>query len=173
MALRIIRACRIPHHEREDLRQDLLADLFARLRGFDPERGNLSTFAFTCFGHRASQLIGRILRGRASMMPVSLDDPMPGAPNLTIGDGLSEADGYGALLGQPVDAFAAVDRRLDLDRALGTLPQEALPLCAELIEQSPHELAKASPTSRATLCCVATPPIAPMFSACLVARSRI
>jgi RNA polymerase sigma-70 factor (ECF subfamily) len=50
-----------------------------------------------------------------------------------------------------VDAFAAVDRRLDLDRALGTLPQEALPLCAELIEQSPHELAKASPTSRATL----------------------
>ena len=151
MALRIIRACRIPSHERADLRQDLLADLFARLRGFDPERGNLSTFAFTCFGHRASQLIGRILRGRASMMPVSLDDPMPGAPNLTIGDGLSEADGYGALLGQPVDAFAAVDRRLDLDRALGTLPQEALPLCAELIEQSPHELAKASPTSRATL----------------------
>jgi hypothetical protein len=102
-----------------------------------------------------------------------LDASCAGAPNLTIGDGLSEADGYGALLGQPVDAFAAVDRRLDLDRALGTLPQEALPLCAELIEQSPHELAKASPTSRATLCCVATPPIAPMFSACLVARSRI
>ncbi|MFN7306127.1 MAG: sigma factor, partial [Alphaproteobacteria bacterium] len=115
MALRIIRACRIPRHEREDLRQDLLADLFARLRGFDPERGTLSTFAFTCFGHRASHLIDRILRGRASMMPVSLDDPMPGAPNLTIGDALSEADGYSALLGQPVDAFAAVDRRLDLD----------------------------------------------------------
>jgi len=134
VALRIIRTCRIPRHEQEDLRQDLLTDLFA-----------------ACFDHRAIRLTERILRGRATMAPISLDDPQPGSEGLTIGDSVAEADGYGAWLGQPTDAFAAVERRIDLDRALGTLPAETLPLCAELTERSPHELAKASPTSRATL----------------------
>ena len=45
VALRIIRTCRIPRHEQEDLRQDLLTDLFARLKGFDPARGDLGAFA--------------------------------------------------------------------------------------------------------------------------------
>ena len=44
-----------------------------------------------------------------------------------------------------------VGAREDLWRALGTLPAELLPLCAELTEHSPHELAKASPSSRATV----------------------
>jgi RNA polymerase sigma factor (sigma-70 family) len=151
VALRIIRTCRIPNHEREDLRQDLLADLFARLKGFDPARGDLGAFAAACFDHRAIRIIERILRGRATMAPISLDDPQPGGEGLSIGDSITEADGYSAWLGQPTDAFAVVERRIDLDRALGTLPAETLPLCAALTEHSPHELAKASPTSRATV----------------------
>ena len=151
VALRIIRTCRVPRHEQEDLRQDLLADIFSRLKGFDPARGELGAFAAACFDHRAIRLIERILRGRAAMAPVSLDDPQPGGEGLTIGDSIAESDGYAAWLGQPTDAFAAVERRIDLDRALSTLPAETLPLCAELIERSPHELAKASPTSRATV----------------------
>lgn len=151
VALRIIRTCRIPRHEQEDLRQDLLTDLFARLKGFDPTRGGLGAFAAACFDHRAIRLTERILRGRTTMAPISLDDPQPGGEGLTIGDSIAEADGYGAWLGQPTDAFATVERRIDLDRALGTLPAETLPLCSELTERSPHELAKASPTSRATL----------------------
>jgi len=151
VAQRIIISCRIPRHEREDLRQDLLTDLFARLKGFDPARGDLGAYAASCFEHRAIRLTERILRGRATMAPVSLDDPQPGSDSLTIGESIAEADGYGAWLGQPTDAFAAVERRIDLDRALGTLRADTLPLCARLTEQTPHELAKASPTSRATL----------------------
>lgn len=151
VARRIVRQCRVPRHEQEDLRQDLLTDLFARLKSFHPSRGDLGAFAASCFEHRALRLVERIKRSRAAMSPVSLDDPQPGGEGLAIGDTIAEADGYAAWLGQVTDAFAAVERRLDLDRALGTLPAEFLSLCAELTERSPHEVAKASPASRATV----------------------
>jgi RNA polymerase sigma-70 factor (ECF subfamily) len=151
IARRIVRQYRIPGHEHEDLRQDLLTDIFARLKSFDPNRGDLGAFAASCFEHRATRLIERIRRSRATMSAVSLDDPQPGSEGLTIGDTIAEADGYAARLGQVTDAFAAVERRLDLDRALGTLPADFLSLCAELAERSPHEVAKASPSSRATV----------------------
>jgi RNA polymerase sigma factor (sigma-70 family) len=151
VALGIIRTCRIPRHEQEDLRQDLLTDFFARLKGYDPARGDLGAYATACFQHRAIRLIERIQRGRATMAPVSLDDPQPGREGLTIGDSIAEADGYGAWQGQPTDAFATVERRIDLDRALGSLPTATLSLCAELTEHTPHELAKVSRTSRAGL----------------------
>ena len=129
------------------------ADRVARriIRQCQPSRGDLGAFAASCFEHRAIRLVERIKRSRATMSPVSLDDPQPGSEGLAIGDSIAEADGYGAWLGQVTDAFAAAERRLDLDRALGTLPADFLSLCAELVERSPHELAKASPTSRATL----------------------
>lgn len=151
VAQRIVRTCRIPRHEQEDLRQDLLADLLSRLKGFDPDRGSLGAFAAFCFEHHAIRLAERILRGRAAMAPVSLDDPQPGSDGLTIGDTIPEAEGYGAWLGQPTDAFAEVERRIDLDRALGTLSADQIPLCAQLIERTPHEIAKSSRVSRATL----------------------
>ena len=151
VARRIIRQCRVAHHEQEDLRQDLLTDLFARLKSFHPNRGDLGAFAASCFEHRALRLIERIKRNRAATLPVSLDEPQPGGDGLTIGESIAESDGYGAWLGQPTNAYAGVERRIDLERALGTLPAEFLPLCTKLTERSPHDLAKASPTSRATL----------------------
>lgn len=151
IARRIVRACRIPSHEQEDICQDLLLDLFARLKAFHPGRGEIGAFAASCFEHRATRLVARIKRRRALMAPVSLDDPQPGGDGLTLGDTMAEADGYGAWLGQVVATFDAVERRIDLERALGTLPAEFHSLCAELIERSPHEAAKAAPASRATL----------------------
>lgn len=150
VARRIARKCRVPGHEQEDFRQDLLLDLFARLKSFQPSRGDLGAFAASCFEHRASRLIDRAKRGRATMSPVSLDDPQPGGDGLTIGDTIGEADGYGAWLGQFTDAFADVERRIDLERVLGTLPAELVSLCNDMIERSPHDLAKACGTSRAT-----------------------
>jgi RNA polymerase sigma-70 factor (ECF subfamily) len=44
-ARRLVRRLRLPAHEREDLRQDLLVDLIARLPAFDPARGRLGAFA--------------------------------------------------------------------------------------------------------------------------------
>lgn len=151
IARRIVRACRVPPHEQEDLCQDLLLDLFARLKAFDPSRGELGAFAASCFEHRAIRLVARIKRRRALMARVSLDDPQPGGDGLTFGDSIAETDGYGAWLGQIVATFEAVERRIDLERALGTLPAEFHPLCAELIDRSPHEVAKGGTASRATL----------------------
>ncbi len=134
-ALRIIRACRIPQHEREDLRQDLLADLLSRLRHFDPARGSLGAFAATCLAHHAARLTERILRGRAAMAPMSLDEPLPGTESLTLGDTLAAENGYGAWMGQPTDAIAALERQLDLDRALSPLPHDQLRHGAALASQ--------------------------------------
>ncbi|MCQ4159219.1 hypothetical protein NON00_04690 [Roseomonas sp. GC11] len=151
VAQRIIHTGRMPRHEQEDLRQDLLVDLLARLKGFEPHRGSLGAFAASCFEHHALRLATRFRRGRAAMTAVALDAPQPGRGSLTIGDTLAEAEGYGAWLGQPTGAFAAVERRLDLDRALGALSADQIALCAQLVERTPHAIAKGSRVSRATL----------------------
>lgn len=134
MAVRMSRGlCRrlgLPGHDAEDFAQDLLTDLLARLPSFNPEHGELGAFALTCFRHHAALLAHRTQRHRALHHPTSLDDPLPGGD--TVGAVLSEADGYGAWMGQPADAFAAVERRIDLERAAPALTAEYLPLCAAL-----------------------------------------
>jgi hypothetical protein len=76
-ARRLRRRLRLPGHEQEDLRQDLLADLLARLPGFDPARGGLLAFASTCFRHRAARLADRHRRDAAARARLSLDDRLP------------------------------------------------------------------------------------------------
>lgn len=51
-AARLVRQFRLPSHERDDLRQDLLVDLIARLPGFNPDRGSLGAFAGAVMSHR-------------------------------------------------------------------------------------------------------------------------
>lgn len=130
MARGLCRRLRLPADEAEDLRQDLLTDLIARLPGFDPALGTLAAFAMTCFRHRATVLTRRACRERAMRHPTSLDDPLPGG--LTVGGALREADGYGAWVGQPTDAIAALERQLDLDRAAQALGEEDVQLCRVL-----------------------------------------
>ena len=148
---RLVRRLRLPIHEREDLRQDLLLDLIARLRSFDPSRGSLRAFVGTVVSHRAARLAGRIRRERLLFAPVSLDEPSPESEGSTLADSVPEADGYPALLGQPCDGFAPVERRIALDRALGCLRPTDLSLCADLVEHSPGELGQAGGPSRASL----------------------
>jgi RNA polymerase sigma-70 factor (ECF subfamily) len=150
-AHRVCRKAGLPPQDREDLRQDLLLDLLSRLRSFEPNRGTLAALASTCFRHRAGRLTARARRERAFRHPVSLDAPLPGSDGLAMGDTVAEADGYSAWLGQPTDAITATERRLDLDRALGSLPRTALPLCAALTGQTPHELAEAGYAPRTSL----------------------
>jgi DNA-directed RNA polymerase specialized sigma24 family protein len=148
---RLVRRFRLSSHEREDLRQDLLLDLIARLRFFDPSRGSLQAFVGTVFAHRAARLAGRIRRERMLFAPVSLDQPSPAGEGSTLADSLPEADGYPALLGQAYDGFASAERRIALDRALGHLRPSDLALCADLVERSPGELGQAGGPSRASL----------------------
>jgi RNA polymerase sigma-70 factor (ECF subfamily) len=148
---RLVRRLRVPVHEREDLRQDLLVDLISRLKSFDPARGTLGAFVGTVIAHQATRLAARIRRDRGLFAPVSLDDPLAGTDGDTLGDTIPESSGYAALMGQTTDGFAAVERRLDLDRALGMLDRSDLALCARLIHQTPTELSDDGLGSRASL----------------------
>lgn len=147
-AMRIVGICRIAQHEREDLRQELLTELLRRLKHFDPGRGSLGAFATVCLAHQATRLTRRILRGRLAT-PISLDAPIAGGNGLTLVDTLAEEDGYGALMGQVADAAAASDRRLDLDRALTSLPAAQLRHCLAMANED-RGAARDSVGSRST-----------------------
>jgi hypothetical protein len=54
-------------------------------------------------------------------------------------------------MGQPTDGFAAVERLIDLDRALGGLPRSDLALCGRLVHRTLTELSQDGIGSRATL----------------------
>jgi RNA polymerase sigma-70 factor (ECF subfamily) len=150
-ARRLSRQLRLSCDDLADLRQDLLVDLIVRLKSFDPTRGSLGAFAGTVVAHRAARLAARVRRDRSMFAPISLDDPMPDAKGTTVGDTIAESSGYSAMMGQPTDGFASIDRRLDLDRALGTLRRSDLALCAHLIHRTPTELSQDGRGSRASL----------------------
>lgn len=151
-ARRLCRGLGLPAQEREDLRQDLLTDFLARLPAFDPAKGALEAFARICFRHAATRIARRVQRERAGRHPLSLDDALPGGDGLTLGDTLGEADGYAAWCGQPTDAIAALERRLDLERAAAAaLDPEDHPLCAALAEHTPHALGERRTMPRARI----------------------
>jgi RNA polymerase sigma-70 factor (ECF subfamily) len=55
------------------------------------------------------------------------------------------------LCGQPTDAFAAIERRIDLERRLGVLPRKDGALCAALSRSTVIELAAQGRGARASL----------------------
>jgi RNA polymerase sigma-70 factor (ECF subfamily) len=130
-ALSLCRRLRLPPHEAEDFCQELLTDLLARLHAFDPAQGELGAFALICFRHRVAELTHHIHRQRAQSYPASLDEPRPGG--FTLGETLAESDGYSAWVGQQVNAFAAVERRIDLEHANVVLTKDDVALCAALV----------------------------------------
>lgn len=147
---KIVRQLGLPAHDREDIRQDLLLDLIARLPAFDPVRGSLGAFANTVFVHRAYRISRRAAHERRMFgrQPVSTDDPIDGATGMTRGDCIAEEDGLPALFGQPTDRAAAVERRLDLEWALGMLRPAQIALCAALHDRTPTTLGEAAPGGR-------------------------
>jgi DNA-directed RNA polymerase specialized sigma24 family protein len=143
---------RLPSHEQEDLRQELLVDLIARLKWFDPARGTLNAFAKVIVRHRAGRLAKRISVERAIFASTSLKDSLPCDHDVVLAfDSMVEADGGTSGLAHPHDRFGTIDRRLDLGRALGKLRPRDLSLCVKLAEQTPAELSRSGQLSRATL----------------------
>jgi RNA polymerase sigma-70 factor (ECF subfamily) len=145
-ARRLIRKLRLPSADRADIRQELLADLIARLPAFDASRGTIGAFAGVVLMHKAAEIARVIRRERLlfGAVPISLDEPVRGAKGATRGDLVAEHDGLGAHLGQPTDRFAEVDRRLAVQRAIGALPRQDRALCAALLDATPHRLAARS-----------------------------
>ena len=64
---------------------------------------------------------------------------------------VAEENGLAALLGQPVDAFAEIERRLDVERAMGGLGRADGRLCAELSRATADRLAASGHGARSSL----------------------
>ena len=152
-ARRVCRIARMPAHEIEDVQQEMLLDLLGRLAAFDPSRGSLEAFATVCFRHRGIRLAERFRRERAARSDRSLDAPLPNADDerLTLAEIVPESEGYAAWCGQPTDASAAAERRLDLARASAALDARDHPICTALAHCTPHELGRRGPLTRSVL----------------------
>lgn len=152
-ARRLIRKLRLSKEDLDDIRQDLLVDLIARLPAFDPERGSLGAFAGLVLRNHATRIAAKIKRAREAFgaVPVSLDEEQPGRDGVARGELIAEADGLSAWLGQRVDAFAAIERRLAVGRGLGLLDRRDGALCAALAHTTIERLAAQGRGSRSTL----------------------
>jgi RNA polymerase sigma-70 factor (ECF subfamily) len=152
-ARRLTRQLRLPRAELDDVRQDLLVDLIARLLAYNAERGSLGAFAGIVLRNQATRIAAKVRRQRQlhGVVAVSLDELVPESNGLTRGDLVAEADGLAALLGQPVDAFAEIDRRLDVERAMGGLGDGDGRLCAELSRATADRLAASGHGARSSL----------------------
>lgn len=152
-ARRLVRQLRLPRAELDDIRQDLLVDVLARLPEFDPERGSLGAFAGIVMRNRATRIANKVKRERLirGTNPVSLDDPLPDHDGATRGDLVAEDEGLAACFGQPVDAFAEVEQRLDVERGLAALNPDDGALCAALSHSPKDRLPENGHGGRSTV----------------------
>jgi RNA polymerase sigma-70 factor (ECF subfamily) len=130
-----------------DVCQELLADLLARLRHYDPVRGTLGAFAGRIVANQACCIAKRILRERR-VTPCSLDQD-DGCPVRT--DQIPEDQGLCAMFGQLVDARSAIERRLDLARCRSRLTAAEADLCGWLAEHPVAELVRQGLGSRSSI----------------------
>jgi DNA-directed RNA polymerase specialized sigma24 family protein len=149
-ATRLVSRLSLPTHEIDDIIQDLLTDLLARLKGFNPARGSFGAFVGRVMANRASRLTIRIWHQRAIFAPSSLDDPLSGYDGATLIDTITQ-EGGSLLWPAPKDPFAQLHRRLALHRALNTLRREHIQLLEQLSRHSIETLSEARAQSRATL----------------------
>jgi DNA-directed RNA polymerase specialized sigma24 family protein len=146
----LVRRFHLPAADRDDLRHDLLVDLFVRLKDFDPSRGTLAAFAVIVIRHGVPRLAARLRRDSALFAPLSLDDPISGLNSATLGGTVAEDDDYTARFWPPTNPIDALEHRLSLDRALNTLSPKWLGLCVDLIASSVGRLCTEREPSRAT-----------------------
>ena len=152
-ARRLIRKLRLSKDHLADFRQELLVDLIARLPAFDPKRGSLGAFAGIVMANRTTRLAHKVKQERRlyGAVPTSLDETLPESDGATRGDLVSEEDGLSANFGQPVDAFAEVERRRDVERGLGALDPDDARLSAALSQSTIDELVDRGHAARSSL----------------------
>lgn len=152
-ARRLVRQLRLPRADLDDVRQDLLVDLIARLPAYDADRGTLGAFAGAILANRATRIANKVKRERRmyGATPISLDEVIPESDGLTRGGLIAEADGLSALFGQPADAFASAEERLDVEHGLGSLEPADCALCAALSRATADRLAASGHGARSSL----------------------
>lgn len=143
----------LPPGDLADIRQELLADLIARLPAFDRARGTIGVFAGMVMANRATRIARTVNRERRlfGAVPMSLNEIVPNSDGACRGDLVAEEDGFAAFLGQSVDAFGESDRRIDVERGLGTLDANDKSLCAALSRNTVDRLVDAGHGARSSL----------------------
>ena len=103
-ARRLVRQLRLPRADLDDVRQDLLVDLIARLPAYDAGRGTLGAFAGAILSNLATRIANKAKRERRmyGATPISLDEAIPESDGLTRGDLVADVDGLSSLFGQSV-----------------------------------------------------------------------
>jgi RNA polymerase sigma-70 factor (ECF subfamily) len=152
-ARRLCRRLALPHHDIDDLRQELLLDLIARFSAFDPDRGSLEAFTHVVAKNRASRITVRVHRDRrlCGPHPVSLDAPVAGDDGIVFGDLIANDQSLGALFSDTVGLEHQVLAATSLDAALARLEPESQHLCIALIKSTVDQLAGSGHGARATL----------------------
>lgn len=141
--------------EREDLVQDLLVDLIPRLRFYDPAKASPATFVTMVVSNRAVLVALRYSRERllSGRCPISLDQEAFDAEGeqCSLGHLVAESHGYGALMGNRIDRFEEVERRLDIGSTLARLPRNLHTVWKVLATTSPTRASQAGHGSRTHL----------------------
>jgi RNA polymerase sigma-70 factor (ECF subfamily) len=152
-ARRLVRQLRLPRHDLEDIRQDVITDALARLAAFDPARGSIGAFVATVMTHRATRIMRRVIAERRmfGFEPTSIDAPIKDGEADTLADTIASDGGLGAVWGQAGEGASTSTIRLDVERCLGTLDHQDGVLCAALTTKSVDELAAEGHGSRAGL----------------------
>lgn len=152
-ARRLIRRLHLSKDDLADVRQELLVDVIARLPAFDPNRGSLGAFAGIIMANRAARVAHKVKRERRlyGAVPTSLDEILVDGDGATRGDLVSEESGLSAFFGQPFDAFAEVERRLDVERGLGALDPSDGRLSAALSRSTIDDLVDRGHAARSSL----------------------
>jgi len=153
-ARRLVRQLRLHRADLDDVRQDLVTDLIARLGAFDSQRGSLGAFAGIVMANRATRIARAVMRHRrmCGAAPVSLDEILPDSEGATRGELVSQEQSLAALQGHWINPVTEVERRIDLERGLGALDAQGRRLAADLFSVgTPHRLAKAGKGSRSEL----------------------
>ena len=124
------------------------------MKGFDLARGHLGTFAGIVLANRSTWIATKVKHDRRlyGAAPISLNETtIPESDGLARGDLIAEDKGLAAYFGQPADAFAAAERRLDLERGLRTLDPVDRALCASLTHTTVDRLAASGHGARSNL----------------------
>lgn len=152
-ARRLCRRLALPHHDIDDLRQNLLVDLIARFPAFDAERGSLKAFAHVVANNRASRIAVRVHRDRRlwGQHPVSLDAPVAGDDGVVFGDLIANDQTLGALFSEIAGLEHKVLTAASLDAGLAMLEPENQHLCIALVKSTVDQLAASGHGARATL----------------------
>ena len=136
----------------DDVRQELLLQLWRRRSRFDPQRGGHAGFITRVIRNAAADLIAKHAAARRGgfQIAVSLHEPAVDEE----GEACRLADilpNEAGLWSSPSAALEISDLRADLRGAVAQLPREHQELCADLATSSISEISRGQGCSRAVI----------------------